>query len=187
MIKTTVDLANEYIAISQVLILLDVEVPESYSGSSWKSHCPFEDFYHIDRGRAKSLRVYYGTNSAYCFAGCGYMSPVSLYALKTGLSKVEAASLLLAKEGYELPSFDSEFTELLKKETVINKASLREALQVFCKRVVGLQWSTKQFENSVIKGIDNCLTLLARVESSEEAQQWLNLSKKYMKKILEGT
>lgn len=186
MVTSPVDIANEKVFIGSVLLQMGVDVPDSSSGASWKANCPFEDFYHIDRGRSKSLRVYFATNSAFCFAGCGYLTPVTLYALKTGLSRSEAAMLLLQANGLELPSIDDEIETLLAIKSSISKASLREALQIFCQKSVGGKWHSVQFNDDILTGLDNCLKILGKVNSEETARVWLEKSKQYMSDLLKG-
>jgi hypothetical protein len=186
MAKSIVDTVNDQVPITSILIKMGIDVPDSSSGSSWKTNCPFEEFYHIDGGRAKSLRVYFGTNSAYCFAGCGYLTPVSLYAMKTGLSRAEAASMLMQENALALPSFDDELQSLTNSGATISKASLRESLQIFCQTVAGDYWNTIQFSDPILSGLDNCLRLLDKVDNEENAKIWLTKSKLYMSALLKG-
>lgn len=186
MAKSPVDIANEQVSIGYVLLQMGVDIPDYSSGASWKANCPFEEFYHIDQGRSKSLRVYFATNSAYCFAGCGYLTPVTLYALKTGLPKAESAMLLLQANGLELPSLDDELEHIMSLKNSISKASLREALQIFCQKSVGGKWHSVQFNDDILTGLDNCLQLLDKVDSEERARIWLTRSKEYMSALLKG-
>lgn len=186
MAKSPVDIANEQIPISKILVQMGVDVPDSSSGSSWKAYCPFSAFYHLDRGRSRSLRVYFSTNSAFCFRGCGYLTPVSLYSLSTGLPKAEAAMLLLQNAGIELPSLDDQLQTVLSTKETLSKASLREALQIFCHKIVGQQWESVQFHDVVLTGLDNCLKLLDKTNDEDTAKLWLDKSKQYMCALLKG-
>lgn len=187
MARSLVDVANEQISITDVLLKMGVSLPDSSSGASWKTDCPFGNFYHLDRGGSKSLRVYYASNSAYCFRGCGYLTPVTLYSLKTGLSKADAAVFLLDSHGIELPSLDDTLTEIIKSDNSPSHASLREALHIYCQREVGESWESAQFDDVMISGIDNCLALLSKVDDEEKAKLWLDKSKQYMYALLKGT
>ena len=183
MAKSLIETANEYVSISVVFNWLKIDVPESQSGTTFKVHCPFEEFYHIDQGRQKSLRVYYSTNSAFCFAGCGYMTPVSLFSQKTGLTNVESASFLLSKQGYDLPSLEQDMIILANQPTTINYSSLRQALQFYCSRIF-VGWNTLQFEDFVLDAMSHCLELLDKVETETDANEWLNQSKTYLKEVV---
>lgn len=187
MVKSPIDIANEQVSIVSVLLQMGIDIPDSSSGNSWKTHCPFEAFYHLDRGGSKALRVYYDSNTAYCFRGCGFLTPVTLFALKTGLSRADAALMLLQTNGIDLPSFDEQLQLVLSPSNSISKSSLREALQTFCKREVGEAWGTVQFLDHVIIGIDKCLKLLDKVDNEEVAKIWLAKSKQYMSALLKGT
>lgn len=186
MSRSTIELANEHVGITSVLERMGISTPETSSGVSWKSHCPFESYYHIDGGRAKSLRVYFDSNTAFCFAGCGYLTPVKLFSLKTGLAQLDAAEILLSQNGYELPSFEDELEGLLKIKPGVSKAALREALQTFCARLAGDSWRSVQFDDYVLVGLSNCLTILDKIDDELKARNWLELSKKYMSEILKG-
>lgn len=187
MSHSSVDLANDYVGITSVLENMGIYVPETSSGVSWKSHCPFEDYYHIDGGRDKSLRIYFESNTAFCFAGCGYLTPVKLFSLKTGLSEIDAAEILLSQSGYELPTFEDELEGVLRAKTRVSRAFLREALQTFCARTVGDSWRSVQFDDYVLVSLEKCLVLLDKVNDEIKARSWLELSKKYMSEILKGS
>jgi|SRR6185503_6004672 len=186
MSKSLVDIANDYVSIQYVLSLCGISTPESYSGNSWKTNCPFERFYHIDEGRQKSLRVYFSSNTAFCFAGCGYLTPVGLYALHTGLSKAESAETLISLSDTQLPSFTEELDAVLKTDNSPSKPFLREALQLFCKRLAGERWAILEFDDYIVSEFDKCLRILDKIDSEETARVWLDLSKKHMSLILKG-
>lgn len=186
MALSPVDIVNEQVSIIPILLQMGIDVPDSSSGSSWKTNCPFEEFYHIDGGRAKSLRVYFGTNSAYCFAGCGYFTPVTLYSMKTGLTKSEAALMLMQMHSLSFPSFEDELQSLTVSAPKVSKAYLRESLQIFCQSEVGDDWKHIEFNEPIIAGLDNCLRLLDKVDDEETAKLWLLKSKQYMYALLKG-
>src|SRR5882724_1752587 len=99
--SSRIDVANDYVSIRKVLGWAGIYVPEVSYGRSWKTRCPFGEMYHIDMGSEKSMRVYSDTNSAYCFQGCGYLSPVSLHSKISGLPWQDAAEDLLQRMGYQ--------------------------------------------------------------------------------------
>lgn len=182
MTQSRIDLANEFVSVIKVLRWSGTYVPEVSYGRSWKTRCPFGEFYHLDRGSEKCLRVYSDTNSAYCFQGCGYITPVSLYSKVSGLTWPEAAEELLKREGYEEISDSEKWKQASEQRKSIDPNYLSSALQVYCSKIAKGQWNSLQYDSLILGNLKNCLDLLSLVTTEERARDWLSSSKSYMLK-----
>lgn len=170
-----VTLANERVTIFQAFRMIGMEVGD-VSHTSMKLYCPFGDMYHYDGGSSKSLRIYSETNSAWCFAGCGYFDPVKLIALKRDLTQRQAAEALLDETGYVKPNFSDQWDALMNEQPVIDTTSFAEALKVACSRMVP-DWEERQFTPRVSALLSRCLALLSKVRSAEDGDKWLSTTK----------
>jgi hypothetical protein len=78
-----------------------------------KVYCPFGMF-HRDGGVDRALRVYPQSNTAYCFAGCGFIDPIRLFRLTYDLSPLEAAKRLVETYGEAPQTWDARLSEALR-------------------------------------------------------------------------
>lgn len=179
------ELANSRMSIIKALNLAGASIGE-FSAGSVKTYCPFGHLFHADGGSSKALRVYPGTNSAHCFAGCGYFSPVRLVAKINDTSEVEAAEFILEKTHYVAPDYQSQWDAVVQKADEVDQDGLSEALKVACARM-DPQWSSKQFDEAVATALRRCLGLLPKVTTPEEAKTWLSVTKQVMDKTLRST
>ncbi len=179
-----VELANTEFPIATAcqLIGLDVRVDESY-GKSIKVHCPFGDLHHIDGGADKAMRIYPDSNSAFCFAGCGYFTPVRLVSHAWGRPYAEVAEELLDHAGVKRKSLRERFTEARDWSPDVDRTMLAEALKTYCRRVCP-DWLERQFDARVGDRLTRCLVLLDLVGDAAQAQEWLAGSKRAMEHIL---
>src|SRR6266568_5256393 len=99
--RSVITIANEQVSILLVCDLIGMSVPSEISGRSYKTNCPFGEFYHSDGGAVKAFRIYPDTNSAHCFASCGYFTPVWLASSAWGRRPTEVAVQLLDRIGYK--------------------------------------------------------------------------------------
>lgn len=180
----TIELANDRVPILQAFRMVGLDVGD-VSAVSMKLYCPFGDVYHHDGGSEKSLRIYPETNSAWCFAGCGYFSPVKLVALKRDLSEEEAAEAMLEETGYVAPNYSDQWDALVNETKLADTTSLAEALKVACSRMTP-DWEELQFTSSVSSMLARCLALLAKVRTEEDADKWLATTKTAMRRELTG-
>jgi len=148
-----------------------------------KMHCPFEDVWHSDGGRARAFRIYENTNSAYCFACQQYYNPVRLIALDRDISDEAAAEVILELTGYTEPSVEENWAKVTGHEQEFSTETLPEALKVACQRI-SPAWETRQFEEQVAARFRQCLGLLPRVKSEADATLWLDTSRKIMRNVL---
>lgn len=179
---STVQLANERYTIIQALNQLGVDVLD-FSISSLKVYCPFGNIMHEDEGRTKAMRVYPGTNSAYCFACQTYYTPVKLIAMDKGISEYDAAVFILEATNYVAPDYASRWAKLTEESTKLNTDDLVEALKVACARMAA-DWEDRQFEPDVAKKLSRCLAALRGVKTDADATKWLTTTKLVMSQAL---
>lgn len=95
-LQVEVDRANA-VPIQTVLNdLFGIYVPGGLD-RSWKTTCPF-GFEHPDGGVERNMRVY-GSNSAYCFAMHGFLTPVRLVQLRSEVGQKRASGILADRYG----------------------------------------------------------------------------------------
>lgn len=176
----TIRLANERFTIVAALRMAGAVNASDFTG---KQYCPFGHMYHADGGYEKALRVYPGSNTAYCFAGCGYFSPVKLVAMAKDMEETEAADYILVITGYVAPTIDSLWEQATAETIKIDRDALTEALKLACSRI-SPDWEERQFDDDVATRFRQCLSLLPKVHTEQEAAQWLSATKKIMKKAL---
>jgi hypothetical protein len=178
--------ANEQVSITYVCALIGMSLPDHVNDThSVKVRCPFGPIWHADRGAEPSFRVYPGSNSAYCFAGCGFYTPVWLYAQARDLHSEESARDLLERVGYRAPDVEREWERVTASQTKVSEHGLIEALKVYCARVIP-EWETVQLDPSVAATFARCLALLPRVRSVADGQEWLRVCKQVMSSALEA-
>lgn len=179
-----IHLANTEVDITRAFGMIDEHV--DYAASvSMKIYCPWGNISHADGGNTRSMRVYTSSNSAWCFAGCGYFDPVRLVADHFEFDRAEAAEWMLREIGYVHPDYESVWESLMQETPKVDTASLAAALKVACSRMHP-QWESVQFEGPVLTDMDKCLRLLPKVHTSEEADRWLSVTKTLMRRTLEN-
>lgn len=176
--KSIVQLANERMTIIEACNELGMDVMD-FSISSLKVYCPFGNLYHSDGGTTKAMRIYPATNSAWCFAGCGYFTPTRMLAMDKGVPEQAAAEFILERTNYVAPDFEARWEAISTEKPVPNTDDLTEALKVACSRMVP-DWEERQFEDEVAHKLRQCLALLRKVQSEEDAALWLSSTKKIM-------
>ena len=183
--QSFVALANEHVDIRLVCRWIGLYVPEEIMSRSIKVRCPFGDVYHIDHGTSPSFRVYPETNSAYCFAACGYFTPVWLAATAWNRETNEVAADLLNRINYEPESISQLWDKARAKEPPPDLSYLSLALKTYCERIDS-EWDAHQFDSSIAKTLGRCLALLDRVYTPDDVQEWLSCGKVIMRRVLGG-
>ena len=89
--------ANEITDLRLMLNELDCDIPEDTVGS-WKARCPW-GAEHEDGGIDKAMRYYPESNSAFCFATHGMLTPVRLVSMAEGISQHKSAQRLMGSAG----------------------------------------------------------------------------------------
>ncbi len=169
-----VTVANENVSITMVCRLVGMDIPEDLAyGRNVKVWCPFGDVYHTDGGDEAAMRIYVESNSVYCFAGCGYFTPVSLAAHAWDLTRRAAARELLDRAGIVTAAPASVWQAALPHDEPVDHTLLAEALKTFCRRTVP-GWERRQFEPEPAALLTRCLSLLDQVVTDEDARHWLS-------------
>ncbi len=174
-----IDLANEQVSMWEVCRQIGMNVSDDVilGRASLKMYCPQGELYHGDGGTDPVFRVYTDTNTAFCFRCSKYWTPVSLYADIKGVSRKIAAELLLGIIGYSKPVLDQSL--LLTTNKSIDYSALAEALKIFCARACP-DWEIVQLDGLVAISLNKCLELLPKVTNSDEASEWLKITKQVM-------
>jgi len=92
--------------------LCNIRISENKTGR-YSINCPF----HIDT--TPSFFVYAETDSAFCFGGCGYFNPTSLYAKHKGISRAEAR--LQLKQHFNTDDLTFEEEKEIRKLELLEK------------------------------------------------------------------
>lgn len=177
--RSLVGLANEKVPITLACRLVGLDIDDIAYGRSIKMLCPFGSIYHIDGGHEPAFRVYPESNSAYCFAGCGYFTPVWLCAYAWDRDTASVASDLLERVGIKRESLTEAFASASRHVIHPDTGMLAEALKMFCQRISS-DWEDTQFEPGIAATLTRCLALLDRVSDDIEADQWLRGCKRVM-------
>lgn len=178
----SIRIANAEVSIIKACNLVGLDVGD-FAVASIRVYCPFGQLYHEDGGNSKAMRIYPGTNSAYCFAGCGYFSPVKLIAMDRDMSDAEAAEFLLGEINFVPPDWEARWEDLKTRPLDVSTPDLAEALKVACARL-SPDWERLQFEEEVGEMFNRCLSLLWKVRTDEDATMWLTKTKLAMKRVL---
>lgn len=172
--------ADQLVSVVSLLRQIGTMVPDVEFGSV-KVYCPFS-ILHMDHGTTRSMRVYPESNTAYCFNDCGFFTPTKLAMQAWDLSRAEAVDRLLETVEQET---DNRLDNLFPVGTnPPSTEALSEALRVYCQRLDG--WPEREFKESVIRKLEQCLALLPGVVSNTEAGQWLDACKVVMGRAVLG-
>lgn len=99
---------------------------------------------------------------------------------------MDAALDLLELIGWKPVSQAQRWAELTTpEEETVDVSMLGLALRTYCARVCS-KWEEYQLIPEIAEVLGRCLSLLDRVRTSEEADQWLNGCKKAMRITLEA-
>lgn len=185
--STPTSVATEHVSILTVAQMLGMAVPGDIpTDGSIKVLCPFGEFFHSDGGRSAAMRLY-GSGTAFCFAGDGFFTSVSLYAKAKDLSNDEAALELLTKTNQlnRLTSQDA-WANVIRpvKPELPSLADLAAALKLACAQAHP-DWEALQFEDRVADLLEKCLALLPQVYTRSQAERWLDRTKAVMRETLE--
>jgi hypothetical protein len=181
--RSLITMANEQVSIVYACALAGVEVPEGVTGRGYKTFCPFGEVWHSDQNAERAFVVYQDSNSAFCFACSTYFTPVYLVAKAWDRSLYDTAVELLDRVGYKPVSMAQAWANAATKEVVVDVTNLGLALRTYCSGVVS-DWDSVQFDPVVAHTLDQCLALLARVKTEDEATQWLHTTKQVMTSAL---
>jgi hypothetical protein len=187
-LSAEVDRANSVPIQSVLKDLFGVYVPEGLD-RSWKTHCPFY-FEHPDGGLEKNLRVY-GSNSAYCFAMHGFLTPVRLVQLRSETGPKRAAQILAERYGLvKKEPYWVRMSQLISDQSTKLRDSgspthAVAALQSALEHVEG--YDRRQFDPDVTQAMEAALEGLDEVLRTREeggVRQWFRSALKSMTTML---
>lgn len=144
---------------------------------SWKTSCPFS-YEHPDGGIEKNMRIY-ASNSAYCFAAHGVLTPVRMMQVHYGVSQSRAARMLADRYGLvkSEPYWKRMERLVLEQATRMQEAGSPAhavaALQTALGRVPG--YTHKQFDPEVTTAMEAELERLdevLRVQRDGGVREW---------------
>ena len=181
--REKIKLANELMSITEACRFIDMAMGD-FEIASVKTYCPFGELMHEDGGRGKAFRVYPGTNSAYCFACVKAYRPVSLIATDRDIPEFEAAEIILEEKGYVAPDFQSRWDAVTSPDaSKADEDGMANALKLACSRMVP-NWEERQFEPEVATMLRKCLSIAWKVQTEDDARDWLTKTKILMSRVL---
>jgi hypothetical protein len=125
---------------------------------SWKTTCPF-GFEHPDGGVERNMRVY-GSNSAYCFAMHGFLTPVRLVQLRNEVTQRRAARILA--EQYGLAKREPYWVRM--QQLVLDQATKVQEAGSPTHAVAALQAALERHESYTMRQFDPDVTQAMEVE-----------------------
>jgi hypothetical protein len=177
---------NRNVPLAWVLRAGGVQAPDTVDAHSIKVSCPFGPLYHRDGGLEPSFRVYYRTNTGFCFAGCGYFTPASLYAQIMGVSLGDASQALGEQWGLTRPDPQEDLERALQAPTEpVDTRALNQALTTYLQRVDST-WGKDWLLPDVSQALSHCLHYLLYVSTQDDATRWLETSKSVMLRVITG-
>lgn len=180
-VQSKVSIANEKVSIVELLNLLGFECQPPSEGRSIKIKCPF-GFEHRDFGHENAFRVY-SSNTGFCFAGHGFMTPVWLAAQSWDVEPEEAASRLLGHIGWVDATDAEQLKTLLEPQVLaVDTEALSAALRVWCGRQA--DWSWMQYQDAVARALAQLTSLLPLVSNGDDAAKWLDRGKQVMARVM---
>lgn len=154
---------------------------DAYDGFTGKIFCPFGGIFHADGGREKAMRNY--GDHAYCFAGCGAFTPVSLLALSKDISREDAAEFILERTGFVEPTWQARLQAVSDYHESIDLDVMADVLREECRRLAP-DWEKRQYDPTVSAIFTRCLALLSAVRTSADARTWKTGVVKVMTTVL---
>lgn len=174
--------ANEIVPISALFREFGYNVPDADT-ASMKISCPWS-YMHSDYGLDKAMRIY-ASNTAYCFAGCGFITPVDLAVREWSMSPSKAARKLLEQRGFKRQNLKEMWAEFkTNSEMVPDEETLSAALLTALSSIP--TYKDNQYDPAVLATIDKFNKVLPQVTNEEKARLWLNAGKVRVQEILES-
>lgn len=191
-LQADIDRANAVPIQSVLQDLFGIFVPSGLD-RSWKTYCPFY-FEHPDGGVERNMRVY-GSNSGYCFAMHGFLTPVRIVQLRSEVGARRAAQILsdtyglaLKKEPYWVRMNQLILDQAVKVREAGSPTHAVAALQAALERLEG--YADRQFDPDVIEALEAELEALDDVLRTREeggVRQWFRKALTHMNTMLKET
>lgn len=185
--ETDIDRANAAVSTLMVLLSHGCDIPEGVE-RSWKFHCPFGNE-HIDSGMEKNARYYGQTDTAFCFAQHGALTPVKIEAYTQGTTYAKAAESILRERGLwrVVKPYKERMTELLSEREEAPQVSTSyvvDALRTSLAQVE--EYKRRQYDEDVRKKMEQCLEVLDALpdHSLETLSKWLDKAKAAMLRVI---
>lgn len=147
---------------------------------SIKQHCPW-GWTHADGGDEKAFRVY-GTNTAFCFAGCGYVDPIIFAMKQWDLPRLQAAKELALRYDVQAGDLDSAI-EALQRDQGVAPVELVDALRRW---VRGLWGDSPEYE-AARSALIRCASVVELVRDEASAATWWSLSQQHIAAAVEDS
>lgn len=173
-VERLIEQANR-VPIVDVLNELGCDIPAGVP-NSWKGHCPY-DAEHRDGGVDPAMRVYVHTNTAFCFAGHGAMTPARLIMRAKRLDVRTACRQLL--EGHPIAETEARDARLDVEARL--QAALHELLSATP------QYARLNLHPRVMNAVDQALFELDKVElGGDGAGVWLRGWSRRIQEVMLG-
>ena len=160
----TVEAVNSEVGLVQFLRDEGFDVADPGSGRSIKTNCPGR-WLHSDGGHEKSFRVY-STNTAFCFAGCGFFTPTRAAAMLWDVSEQRAAKEMSARYGVSAGDVHAA-VELMLREGDVTRPDLVDALRRWV-NVTFTGESAPRARDALIR----CVSVVDLIETATDAATW---------------
>lgn len=163
-LQVEIDRANAVPIQSVLSDLFGIYVPTGLD-RSWKTTCAFS-FEHPDGGVERNMRVY-GSNSAFCFAMHGFLTPVRLIQIRSEVGAKRAAAILSERYGLvkRVPYWERMRQLVLDKSVKVQDSGSPThavaALQAALGRLESYQ--VRQFDQDVMQAMEDELERLDEV------------------------
>lgn len=177
--------ANDTADLRVMLNDLGADIPED-AVTSWKAHCPF-GAEHSDGGIEKAMRYYPESNSAYCFAAHGILTPVRVLALSEGISQHKAAQRLVGAAGIRY-GWRERFREVQEEASRPGTASPAYAITALHVRIqTHPNYLRRQFDDDFRAAWEGCMERLEGVGNEFDAfMGWVEGSVRVLAQVLES-
>jgi hypothetical protein len=177
-VRRLVEAVNAEVSLVRLLVDEGFATHGPDQARSIKQHCPW-GWTHADGGDEKAFRIYHG-NTAYCFAGCGYVDPIIFAMKQWDLSRLQAAKELALR--YDVRAGDLESTiESLRRPSEVSPPELVDALR----RWVRGQWGDTPDHAAARTALIKCASVIEYVSGEASAAVWWERSQQHIAAAVE--
>lgn len=161
-------------------------IPE-HGSTSIKLHCPW-GIEHKDRGKEKSMRYYYDTDTAFCFRDHGVVDSVVLRADLWGVSRTKAARSMLEKAGLlKREHWSRRMKTMLEQEEVKSDTNVSYAFSALNSSLSQhSEYLRSQYKKPVVKAKQRCLDAFNPAWSMDSVLKWIETSTAYIMRFVDG-
>lgn len=169
--RRIVDAVNAEVDLVRFLTDEGFFVQDPGHGRSIKNHCPW-GWTHPDGGYERALRVY-DTNTAFCFAGCGYIDPVIAASRLWDVPRLRAAKELSMRYGVSAGDLDSALAVMAQPR--VDVVELVDAMR----RWVAAKFSGDELRSARV-ALARCASVVELVSSDADAAVWWSESQRHI-------